>query len=51
MKCDICNEKVQTTILGKVRGSYFKVNSKKKLACHDCQSKLKTKEEIIKALE
>ncbi|MEK6937350.1 MAG: hypothetical protein AABW58_04740 [Nanoarchaeota archaeon] len=39
MKCSLCNEKVDTGILEKVKGTYIK----KKLVCSNCQKKYKDK--------
>lgn len=51
MKCDICKEKVQTTFLNKVLGTYVKdKNNKRRLVCSECQSKL-SQEEILDNLE
>ena len=39
MKCDVCKEKIETTFLEKIVGTYVRVNSKKKLVCNNCQKK------------
>ena len=39
MKCSICNEKIETGILDKIKGTYVK----KKLICSNCQRKFKDK--------
>lgn len=45
MKCSVCNEKIEETFLGKIRGTYIV----KKPVCSDCQKRLKTKEDILNA--
>jgi len=45
-KCDICKEKIETTFLGKIKGTYFG----KKAICDSCQKKYKTKEELMQHL-
>jgi hypothetical protein len=52
MKCEICSKKIETTFLGKMIGTYLKDN-KGKLhnICFECQKKLKTKEELLKAIK
>ena len=49
MKCSLCNTKVETTFLEKVKGTYIKKNGKLKLMCPACQKQY-TKEEILKKL-
>ena len=44
MKCDVCKEKIETTFLEKIVGTYVKVNSKKKLVCNNCQKKYSIQE-------
>lgn len=39
MKCSLCNEKIETGILEKIKGTYVK----KKLVCFNCQKKFKEK--------
>jgi len=39
MKCDVCKEKIETTFLEKIVGTYVRVNHKKKLICNNCQKK------------
>ena len=41
MKCSLCNEKIETGLLDKIKGAYIK----KKIVCSSCQSKYK--EEIV----
>ena len=35
IKCELCKEKVETTLLGKIKGTYVK----KKVVCSKCQQK------------
>ena len=51
MKCSVCSKKIETTFLNKILGTMIKVEGKEKAICPECQSKLKTKEEIIKNLK
>jgi len=39
MKCSVCNKKVETHFLGKIKGTYVK----KKVICSDCQREKKDK--------
>ncbi|MBS3171098.1 hypothetical protein J4449_00635 [Candidatus Woesearchaeota archaeon] len=39
MKCSLCNEKIETGILEKIKGTYVK----NKLVCSNCQKKFKDK--------
>lgn len=39
MKCSLCNEKIETGILDKIKGTYIK----KKIVCFVCQRKYKDK--------
>ncbi len=41
VKCDICNEKIETLFLGKIRGTYIKKDNKLRTVCSKCQSRLK----------
>ncbi len=50
-KCAICGNKITETFLGKIKGSYFKVNGKLNAVCFECQKKLKTKEEILNKIK
>jgi len=45
-KCSICKEKIETTFLDKILGTYIK----KKPVCSDCQKKYgeKLNEELLK---
>lgn len=40
VKCDICNEKIDTLFLGKIAGTYIKKDKKMKSVCSNCQRKL-----------
>lgn len=51
MKCDICSKKIEETFLNKIVGTRIMVGRKEKTVCPECQSKLKTKEEIIRNLK
>ncbi|HIH05420.1 TPA: hypothetical protein HA372_01190 [Candidatus Woesearchaeota archaeon] len=52
MKCDICSAKIETTFLGKIRGTYVRdAKGKQKAACFECQRKLVTKEALLDALK
>lgn len=42
-KCESCGEKVETTFLGKINGTYIKEGKKLKAYCNNCQRKLKNK--------
>lgn len=42
---------METTFLNKVVGMVIKKGKKEKYVCPECQSKLKTKEEIFKNLK
>ncbi len=53
MKCAVCGKEIERTILNKIKGTYIKINSKKKIViCSKCQSilfrKFKNKYEILK---
>jgi hypothetical protein len=51
MKCEICKEKVEETFLKKILGTYIKDSKgKKHVVCKACQSKVKSKEDILKKL-
>ena len=41
VKCDICKEKLEETFLSKIKGTYVKVEGKRKVACQNCQKKYK----------
>lgn len=48
MKCDICKNKIETTFLDKIIGSYIKDSKgKKHLICSECQKTYKNKDEIL----
>ena len=40
-KCEICGEKIENLFLGKINGTYVKVDKKLKTVCSNCQRKLK----------
>ena len=44
LKCYICNEKIETTFLGKLIGTYIN----KKPVCNDCQRNYKDLKEKVK---
>jgi len=46
MKCAVCNEKIETLFLEKIKGIYIN----KKPICSDCQKKYKL-EELIKKVK
>ncbi|MBS3167940.1 hypothetical protein J4216_02365 [Candidatus Woesearchaeota archaeon] len=39
-KCDICKNKVETLFLGKIDGTYIKIDGKRKIVCSSCQKRL-----------
>ncbi|QQG38930.1 MAG: hypothetical protein HYS32_00500 [Candidatus Woesearchaeota archaeon] len=47
MKCDICNENVEETFLGKIIGTFVRINSKRKVVCANCQAKYKDLKEKL----
>jgi hypothetical protein len=42
VKCDICQEKIEETFLGKIKGTYIKKKGKLKAVCSKCQKSQKT---------
>jgi hypothetical protein len=51
MKCDICKKAIETTFLEKPIGTYVKdKKGKKHMVCPECQKRLGTKVEMVKAL-
>ncbi|HIH25457.1 hypothetical protein J4476_02280 [Candidatus Woesearchaeota archaeon] len=40
-KCTVCNEKIETTFLEKIRGTYIRKGKKLEAICSNCQKKLK----------
>lgn len=51
MKCGVCSKKIPELFLSKIDGTVVKdAKGKKKYLCSECQSKLKTKEEMLAAL-
>ncbi|MBS3102419.1 hypothetical protein J4458_03150 [Candidatus Woesearchaeota archaeon] len=52
MKCEICNNKIDETFLGKIIGAYIKDNKGKSHAvCFECQKKFPKKDELLKNLK
>jgi hypothetical protein len=52
MKCEICSSKIQETFLKKALGTTIKdEKGKKHIVCSECQTKLKTKEELLKNIK
>lgn len=53
MKCSLCKEKIETTFLDKILGTYVKDDKgKKHVVCIHCQRKHRnSKEAILKALK
>ncbi len=41
MKCSLCKKEVETTFLGKIKGTYMNINGEKKIICSECQKKHK----------
>ena len=51
MKCEICKKRIAETFLSKPIGTYVKdAKGKKHNVCDECQSKLQSKEELLKNL-
>jgi len=49
LKCEICKEKIETTFLGKIEGTYFVKGKKKVAVCRECQKRYGNKlKELIK---
>jgi len=48
MKCSICNEKIETTFLEKIKGAYTKKKGKLKPICPACQRKYTHKQILEK---
>ena len=44
MKCELCKEKIETTFLEKLKGTYVKVNKKLYTICNNCQKKFSMNE-------
>lgn len=52
VKCKVCGNKVDTTFLNKLLGTYVKDSKGKKHAiCFECQKKLPSKETILKEIK
>ena len=47
MKCAICSNKIETTFLNKIVGTYIN----KKPVCQECQKKYTTKDELQEKLK
>ncbi|MBI2105533.1 hypothetical protein HYT56_01705 [Candidatus Woesearchaeota archaeon] len=45
MKCDICRNEIAKSFLGKIKGTYIKINKDKKIVCDECQSRYKNLKE------
>jgi len=43
MKCDLCKNEIGESFLEKIKGAYFKIEGRKKVACNECQRKYKGK--------
>ena len=52
MKCELCNQKIETTFLSKIIGTVIKdENGKKHFICGNCQNKFENeKDKMIKEL-
>jgi hypothetical protein len=44
MKCDICKASIEETFLSKIKGTYVKVDGKRKIVCQTCQKEGRLKE-------
>lgn len=42
-KCALCKEKIETTFLNKIQGTYIGPKKKRKAVCTRCQKKYKEK--------
>jgi hypothetical protein len=52
VKCSICKNKVDTTFLNKIVGTYIKdAKGKKHAVCFECQSKIPDKDTILKEIK
>lgn len=38
-KCDLCKNKIETTFLEKIKGTYIGSGKKRKIVCSNCQKK------------
>ena len=47
MKCSICKNKIEEIWLGKIKGTYIRKDKKKFVVCKECQTKFKTRDEIL----
>ena len=51
-KCSICNNKVNSTFLNKLVGTYVKnKKGKKQVVCFECQKKFNSKEKLLKNIK
>lgn len=51
MKCGICKNRIETTFLNKLLGTYVKdAKGKKHTVCFECQKKFPSKEKVLEQL-
>ena len=51
IKCEICNQKIAQTFLGKLLGTYIKdAKGKKHTICKNCQQQFGSKKAILEKL-
>jgi hypothetical protein len=51
MKCEVCKSKIQETFLKKKLGTHVKdKKGKMRFVCPECQKRLGTKQEMLKAI-
>ncbi len=51
MKCEICGRRIEVSLLNKIRGTFIKdSNGKFHVVCNECQSKFKTKKELLEQI-
>ncbi len=43
MKCDLCKKEIEGNFLNKIKGTFIKVDGKRKMVCNSCQSEHKDK--------
>jgi DNA-directed RNA polymerase subunit RPC12/RpoP len=51
MKCAVCGKNIETTFLNKIVGTMVRIDGKKHYVCSECQKKLRTREEIERAIK
>ncbi|MBI2107594.1 hypothetical protein HYT54_00550 [Candidatus Woesearchaeota archaeon] len=52
MKCEICGNKIESTFLNKILGTYIKdAKGRKHTICFECQKKFNSKEELLNAIK